>query len=46
MQFGFKLMAEAFGPQEMVRQAIETEQAGVLPPDLLATSTSPWPSNS
>jgi len=28
MQIGFKLMAEAFGPQEMVRQAIEAEQAG------------------
>lgn len=28
MQVGFKLFAEAFGPQEMVRQAVEAERAG------------------
>src|SRR3954463_12187414 len=28
MQFGYKLSAEAFGPQELIRQAIRAEQAG------------------
>ena len=28
MQIGFKLFAEAFPPQEMVRQAVRAEQAG------------------
>ncbi|MDQ4115572.1 MAG: TIGR03557 family F420-dependent LLM class oxidoreductase [Actinomycetota bacterium] len=28
MQIGFKLFAEAFSPQEMVRQAVRAEQAG------------------
>lgn len=28
MQVGYKLFAEAFGPQEMVRQAVRAEQAG------------------
>jgi G6PDH family F420-dependent oxidoreductase len=28
MQFGYKLMAEGFGPKELIRQAVRAEQAG------------------
>nr|WP_296066668.1 TIGR03557 family F420-dependent LLM class oxidoreductase [uncultured Actinoplanes sp.] len=28
MKLGFKLMAEAFGPKELIRQAVKAEQAG------------------
>src|SRR3954469_13161335 len=28
MKLGFKLMAEAFGPKELIRQAVRAEQAG------------------